>query len=77
MSDPVAGPPPIAPLRPRLAYRAMHHRPPLNDDLEKHKGTVRRLYLDDGLTLREVMGLMETQYGVKASYDYFRAYIDT
>lgn len=67
MSDPAAGQ--AIPIRPSLATRASHsHRPPPHDDLEKHKGAIKRLYLDDGHTLREVMGAMEEQYGVKASY---------
>lgn len=42
-------------------------RPPPHDDLERHKGIIKKLYLDDGITLREVMAVMEKQYGVKAT----------
>lgn len=38
-----------------------------NDRLGQHKATIKRLYLDDGLPLREVMEVMERKHGVKAS----------
>lgn len=82
MSDPEAGPQRAVPIRatrtPSPASRSSHpHRPPPQDDLEKHKGIVKQLYLDDGLTLREVMVVMEKQHGVRASYDIFLDHTST
>lgn len=74
MSDPADGR--AIPVRPNLAATTKAtptptptptHRPPPHDDLERHKGIIKKLYLDDGITLREVMGVMEKQYGVKAT----------
>lgn len=34
---------------------------------ETHKPTIRRLYIDEGRSLKEVMEIMKTRYGFEAS----------
>lgn len=36
-------------------------------DLEQHKGTIKRLFIDEKMSLNDVMGVMEKEYGVSAS----------
>lgn len=39
------------------------------DEWAKHIETIRRLYLDEDMTLQEVMRIMASEYGFVASYD--------
>lgn len=40
----------------------------LPDEWAQHMGTIRRLYLDEEMTLQEVMRIMASEYGFVASY---------
>lgn len=39
------------------------------EEWAKHMETIRQLYLDEGMTLQEVMRIMASEYGFVASYD--------
>lgn len=39
------------------------------DEWAQHMGTIRRLYLDEDMTLQEVMKIMASEFGFVASYD--------
>lgn len=40
------------------------------DDWAKHMGIIRQLYMDEDMTLQEVMRIMASEYGFVASYDH-------
>lgn len=40
-----------------------------DEEWTKHLPTIRRLYVDEGKTLKQVMVFMETEHDFKASYD--------
>jgi hypothetical protein len=40
---------------------------PTQVDWERHRSLIKRLYVDEGKKLKEVMAIMKTQYGHKAT----------
>lgn len=41
----------------------------VSDQWAKHMPIIRQLYLDEGMTLQEVMTVMTSEFGFIASYD--------